>query len=208
MLNKVAILIDGDFFLKRFQEINKNNPKVADVDVFIKDLLSNVQKLTGTISTDVLFRIFYYTCRPFGEKRKDPNGKEIDFGTTPPFIAATAFLKDLSTFPQMALRLGELSFNPWKIALDKNNMPIKDVNGKFKYKPDFKQKSVDMKIGLDIAWLASKKIVDKIVLVAGDSDFISPMKFARREGLLVYLCTMQQKNIKIELKEHADFIIE
>jgi len=34
------------------------------------------------------------------------------------------------------------------------------------------------------------------------------MKFARREVLLVYLCTMQQKNIKIELKEHADFIIE
>jgi uncharacterized LabA/DUF88 family protein len=208
MLNKVAILIDGDFFLKRFQENHKKNPRHTDVDVFIKDTLKKVQALTGGISTDVLFRTFYYTCRPFGETREDPNGNKINFGTTPQYIATTAFLKDLSTSPQMALRLGELSFNPWKVELDANNMPVKNADGTFKYKADFKQKSVDMKIGLDIAWLASKKIVDKIVLVAGDSDFISPMKFARREGLLVYLCTMQQKNIKIELKEHADFIIE
>jgi len=64
-----------------------------------------------------------------------------------------------------------------------------------------------MKIGLDIAWMASKRIVDKIVLVAGDSDFVSPMKFARREGLLVYLDTMGQKMVKLELKEHTDFLL-
>ncbi len=64
-----------------------------------------------------------------------------------------------------------------------------------------------MKIGLDIAWMSSKRIIDKIVLVAGDSDFVSPMKFARREGILIYLDTMRQKMIKIILKEHADFII-
>lgn len=64
-----------------------------------------------------------------------------------------------------------------------------------------------MKIGLDIAWMASKRTVDKIVLVAGDSDFISPMKFARKEGLMVYLDPMRQPNIKLDLREHADFVI-
>jgi uncharacterized LabA/DUF88 family protein len=98
----------------------------------------------------------------------------------------------------MALRLGDLSFDGWKI--DPNNPTASP-------RPDFKQKSVDMKIGLDIAWIASKHIVDKIVLVAGDSDFIAPMKFARREGILVYLDTMGQKNVKIGLKEHADFLL-
>ena len=45
------------------------------------------------------------------------------------------------------------------------------------------QKGVDMKIGLDIASLSYKKLVDKIVLVAGDSDFVPAAKLARKEGI-------------------------
>lgn len=61
-----------------------------------------------------------------------------------------------------------------------------------------------MKIGLDMAWMAGKRTVDKIVLVTGDSDFISPMKLARREGILIYLYTMKNP-VKAELMKHADF---
>ena len=64
-----------------------------------------------------------------------------------------------------------------------------------------------MKIGLDIAWMSSKKTIDKLVLVAGDSDFVSPMKFARKEGILVYLYPMGQAHIKVILKEHTDFVL-
>ena len=103
----------------------------------------------------------------------------------------------MRTYPQVALRLGDLFFDGWKI----------DSKDSKKLKLDFKQKGVDVKIGLDIAWIAVRKTVDKIVLVAEDSDFISPMKSARRKGILVYLNTTDQKQIKIELKEHTDFII-
>lgn len=110
----------------------------------------------------------------------------------------TRFHNDLRTFPRLALRLGDLSFDGWKLdPIDSSKPP----------KPDFKQKSVDMKIGLDIAWMSNKGTVDKIVLVAGDSDFVAPMKFARKEGLLIYLYTMKQSRIKLELKEHCDLII-
>ena len=61
---------------------------------------------------------------------------------------------------------------------------------------------VDVKIGLDIAWLASRKIVDKITIVTGDSDFIPAMKFARKEGIHVTLCSLPK--IRPEMKEHAD----
>jgi uncharacterized LabA/DUF88 family protein len=44
-----------------------------------------------------------------------------------------------------------------------------------------------MKIGLDMAWLSSKRIVDKIIIVSNDTDFVPAMKFARREGVLVYV---------------------
>lgn len=198
-INKVSILIDGGFFLPRFKAQNAGqSPTITHVQPFLDKIIANVQALTGSYSTDVLFRTFYYDCRPYGEKVRDPQGSEVDFSQQPAFKAAMRFQNDLKTFPQMALRLGDLSFDGWKI--DPNNPTAPP-------RPDFKQKSVDMKIGLDIAWIASKHIVDKIVLVAGDSDFIAPMKFARREGILVYLDTMGQKNVKIGLKEHADFLL-
>lgn len=64
-----------------------------------------------------------------------------------------------------------------------------------------------MKLGLDIAWMSSKRTIDKLVLVAGDSDFVSPMKFARKEGILVYLYPMGQPHLKLILQEHADFVL-
>ena len=60
-----------------------------------------------------------------------------------------------------------------------------------------------MKIGLDVAWLATKRIVDRIILVTGDSDFVPAMKFARREGIQVVLVNMASF-VKQELREHAD----
>jgi uncharacterized LabA/DUF88 family protein len=197
-LNKVAILIDGGFFLPRFKNLHQRPPVVSDIQPFCGGLIQRVQDTSNPNEVDVLFRIFYYDCRPYGDVETSPNGQKIDFSQQPTFKAANQFQNDLRTFPQLALRLGGLSFNGWKIDPRNPQAPPK---------PDFKQKSVDMKIGLDIAWMASKHIVDKIVLVAGDSDFVSPMKFARREGLLVYLDTMGQKMVKLELKEHADFLL-
>ncbi|MFL5540716.1 MAG: NYN domain-containing protein [Longimicrobiaceae bacterium] len=61
-----------------------------------------------------------------------------------------------------------------------------------------------MKIGLDVAWRASKGIVDRIVLVTGDSDFVPALKFARREGVQVVLVTMGETKVKHDLLVHAD----
>ncbi len=68
------------------------------------------------------------------------------------------------------------------------------------------QKGVDIKIGLDLAWIALKRVVDVIVLVTGDSDFVAVMKFARKEGLKVILSPMGH-SVRRELKAHADLVI-
>ncbi|MEP7224437.1 MAG: NYN domain-containing protein [Actinomycetota bacterium] len=68
------------------------------------------------------------------------------------------------------------------------------------------QKGVDLRIGLDVALLSLRRIVDTIVLATGDSDFIPALKFARREGLRVYLDTMGAP-VRPELVEHADFVL-
>ena len=50
-----------------------------------------------------------------------------------------------------------------------------------------------MRVGLDIASIATKRLATQIVLVAGDSDFVPAAKFARREGVDFILDPMWQK---------------
>lgn len=198
-LNKIAILIDGGFFMQRFRKLSKKDPIKSDVESLITDIIQKVSHKNpcSALHPDILLRTFYYDCRPFGKKLKHPDGRIIDFSKSATHARQTTFLQSIDTIEQFALRLGELSFTGWKINAD-------DPKGKpF---PDFRQKGVDMKIGLDIAWMAGKKTVDKIALVAGDSDFISPIKLARREGIQIYLFPMKN-HLKHELISHADFII-
>ena len=60
-----------------------------------------------------------------------------------------------------------------------------------------------MRIGLDIASLSFKKQVSKIILMAGDADFVPAAKLARREGIDFVLDPMW-RNIPDDLNEHID----
>lgn len=55
------------------------------------------------------------------------------------------------------------------------------------FAPGFRQKALDMRIGIDIASLTLKKQADTIILVHADSDFVPATKLARREGVEVIL---------------------
>ncbi len=68
-----------------------------------------------------------------------------------------------------------------------------------------KQKGVDIKIGLDIATLALKRLVQKIVLISGDSDFVPAAKLARVEGIIFTLDPMGNP-IRENLEEHIDYL--
>ncbi|MGZ0075968.1 NYN domain-containing protein [Staphylococcus aureus] len=65
------------------------------------------------------------------------------------------------------------------------------------------QKGVDMKIGLDIASLSFKHQVDKIILIAGDSDFVPAAKLARTEGIDFVLDSLGA-DIRNNLSLHID----
>ena len=106
----------------------------------------------------------------------------------------------------IAFRAGEIIFNGWKLKaataqeLLKGARPLADDD----FQPDMEQKRVDIKIGLDVAWLASKQIVDKVILATADSDFVPAMKFARREGVQVVIATVGDHGLRRDLKVHAD----
>lgn len=65
------------------------------------------------------------------------------------------------------------------------------------------QKGVDMRIGIDIAHLAYKRLIDQMILVSGDSDFVSAAELARREGLDFILDLMGAHTAAV-LREHVD----
>jgi uncharacterized LabA/DUF88 family protein len=72
--------------------------------------------------------------------------------------------------------------------------------------PKIEQKGVDLRIGLDIARLSLCKLVDIIVVVTGDSDIVPAFKFARREGVRVYLDHLGH-GVMRALKAHVDIVI-
>ena len=111
---------------------------------------------------------------------------------------------------KVALRLGELSEYSVEYNL-KYSITKKLLNGSIDLndlkEKDFslslQQKGVDMKIGLDIASLAFKHQVDKIVLIAGDSDFVPAAKLARTEGIDFVLDSLGS-DIRDSLSLHID----
>ena len=98
---------------------------------------------------------------------------------------------------KVALRLGRLAQHSagWRIRQDptkkllKKNITVDDLSENDVHF-EIKQKGVDMRLGLDIASLAYKKLVNQIVLIAGDADFVPAAKLARREGIDVVLDPM------------------
>ena len=68
--------------------------------------------------------------------------------------------------------------------------------------PNIEQKGVDLRIGLDIARFALARSVQSLIVVTGDSDLIPAFKFARREGLRLFLCHL----VRAAVPELADII--
>lgn len=208
---KTAILVDGGFYRKRARFLwGKKTPekRAAELWAYCMTHLKHEQKIDDDLS---LYRIFYYDCPPLGKTVYHPLLKRgVDFRHSETYSWTLSFFEELKKQRKVALRLGELSDEHASFTI--SSSALKDICSEKKKISDlsekdfsvtFMQKGVDMKIGLDIASLAYKKQVDKIILIAGDSDFVPAAKLARREGIDFILDPMWA-TIKDNLFEHID----
>lgn len=131
---------------------------------------------------------------------------------TPSYSWNSEFQNILRTKDHFAVRMGELLDSQSEYVLKKKSVRdlLKDKKKLNELTPDdftldITQKGVDMRIGLDIATLAHKKLVDRIVLIGGDSDIVPAAKHARREGLEFVLDPMGHP-ITSSLREHIDVL--
>lgn len=204
-----AFLIDGGFFLRRFQQLRGNTTPRDTARALHWMCLEHLRKENRRRHN--LYRIFYYDCPPLSKKVHNPiTGIMLDFSKTPMAAWRLDFFEELKKLRKVALRMGYLNERSghWVIHPDK----VKDVLAgrlavnaltEFDVKYDVRQKGVDMRIGLDIASMTFKKQVNQMILVAGDSDFVPAAKLARREGIDFILDPMWS-SIREDLHEHID----
>ena len=144
-----------------------------------------------------LLRILYYDCAPYQGKVKLPvSGEEYEFQ------GSDRWLRELAAKDLFAVRRGVLKFRGYK----PKRIPVKGAElTDADFAPDFEQKGVDMRIGLDIANYATNRTVDRIILITGDTDCLPAMKQARTLGLQITLISFPETRLAPELLWHADF---
>ncbi len=204
---RIAVLIDGGFFVKRFNALYNKDRTMSGREV-AEYLYTMAHKHVG--KRNILYRIFYYDCEPLSKKAHNPiSHKAVDFSKTDEFKFRKELIEELKKKRKVALRIGVLKDNKsWSIRphvikdLLANKKAISDLTEDDVFF-EVRQKGIDMKIGVDIASLALKRFVDCIVLFSGDSDFVPAAKLARREGIDFVLDPMHA-NVEPQLFEHID----
>lgn len=204
---RVAVLIDGGFFIKRYNALYNRHGSKTPI-VVANDIYRLAHYHVG--NENYLYRIFYYDCIPLDKRVHNPiSNKCINFNNSPQAIFKRELIEELKKKRKVALRLGNLKTNSWQFKSGVVKEIIKGRKNASNFLEDdvffeIRQKGIDMKIGVDIASLALKQFVDKIVLVSGDSDFVPAAKLARREGIDFVLDAMYAPHIDNGLYEHID----
>jgi len=203
--NRYAILIDGAFFFRKLWSTLKRRPEIADVMAECMRIRNHT-----LVERHDLLRIYYYDAFPATGTIKNPiSGVSTNLGETEVFRKNMAFLQSLELQPDISLRRGETAARGWNLG----PKAIRDLSNERRelvaddFVPNIEQKGVDLRIGLDIARLSLRSLVQEIVVVTGDSDLVPAFRFARREGVRIYLCHMGHGVVR-DLKAHTDAILD
>lgn len=199
-----AILVDGGFYRKRASVLFGKKTPGQRADELLEYCKRDIRKTGGQ-----LYRIFYYDCPPSEKVLFHPlTRQQVNLAKSDQYVWMNDFLRELVKRRKVALRRGEnletqhgyqLKPDPLKKVL-RGDLAMSDLTEK-DFSLDITQKGVDMRMGLDIAALASNNHVNQIIMIAGDSDFVPAAKHARRSGIDFVLDPMWAR-ITDSLHEH------
>lgn len=206
---KTAVLVDLTFALKRYRTLIEAPSGKEHTPEQIVTCLWDTAKKHADANGGSLYRILCYDCAPFDKGSTNPiSDKFIDFRRTPAAVRNKEIHRLLLEKRSVAIRRGILAARGWIFTEEAFKAIARGHKTREQLTPDdvifdLRQKQVDMKLGLDVASLAYKRQVDRIVLIAGDSDFVPAAKLARREGIDFVLDPLWNP-IDPDLKEHID----
>lgn len=221
-----AVVIDGAFFLRRFHhsfpDLDRHDAVAVAAGVvgiaayhaaagqgWAPTAAARVAVQLRQESTE-LYRIFFYDCPPITKRVHLPvSGRALHLGGTAEAKMRTDLHHILHTARKVALRQGRLNeqFSTWRAKPDAVKrwvaQPRDFAPADEDFELDIVQKGVDMRLGLDVAAMAFKRQVRRIILIAADADFVPAVKLARREGIDVVLDPMGA-HAAVDLIQHVD----
>lgn len=215
MIDRIAYIVDGSFLTKRYQSVYKKFPSASAVESYIQCIQKYIKEKGYIQKNSEIYRIFFYDCKPIKEVLTNPiDNSSLNLSESNSLLNNESLQGGLNEKHYFALRFGVLQLankdNPWNQWQVKNKKisELKDRNIQASdLTPKITQKGVDMRMGLDIASITSKKLCTKIVLLSGDTDMIPAMKFARKEGVHVILHVLS-KWVHNAMATHADIIVK
>lgn len=202
---RYAILLDGGFVRERVKQ-SKGHVSAKGIRGIAAKIQAHPELAGGH-----LIRVYYYDAPPCQLRTTSPFGTELELAQQPAYASNWQILTELENARDFAVRLGEAKLKGWRvtrrprghlfqIAAEKRPLKPEDVE------PYIEQKGVDLRIGLDIARLSLCHLADILVVVTGDGDMLPAFKFARREGLRVYLGFIGG-NVSKHLRIHSDVVL-
>lgn len=131
------------------------------IDNYSIDYKKFIKWISGT---STILRAYYYDCLPYQSYKPTKKEREL-------FSKKQKFFISLEKIPRFCVRQGKLAYRG------------KDDKGH----PIFTQKRVDLLLGMDLGSIVTTRKVDEVAIVAGDSDFMPVVEFAKKEGVIVWL---------------------
>lgn len=123
----------------------------------------DLQKLSNyLVPNDNLLRTYYYHCPPY--LSQPPTDSQINR-----FDGKERFFGALRAIPKFEVRLGKLVYRG---------------DNKETGKPIFVQKLVDAMLSIDMIRLAATNQINRVIIVAGDNDFVPAIKVTKDLGVL------------------------
>lgn len=187
MEHRMAILVDGGFYLKRAKNLRRGDKSPKSRARELADYCRKHAEHEGA----EIYRVFYYDCDPLGKKAYHPLlNRTVDLSKTKDYAWKVEFFEELSKLRKFAIRKGQELEGSCQYVL-KSSVSKDLVRGKRDVSSltendfvlDVQQKGVDVRIGLDLALIAHERFADQVVLITGDSDFVPAAKYARRHGI-------------------------
>jgi len=185
-MKKTILLIDGGFLRKQAHIAHR---------VYDPQFIERYALACHTPDEDLL-RILYYDCAAFVGTALLPVSN-----TPTTFQGSDQWLHDVAALDLFAVRRGTLRFRGYVRKRSHQVGTLTDGD----FKPQFQQKGVDMRIGLDIAAYSAEHLVDRIILITNDTDCVPAMKFARISGIQTVLVEVPNRTPHRDLVAHSDY---
>lgn len=151
-----AVLLDGGFVVKKFQQSQKRFPTADDVE----QLCNTIGAREEFARYELLRNYFYHASPATGILVNPLDNSRTDLSATKVHSQHESLIDRLEMKPNFAVRLGETVTHEWRLgasamrSLTQATRPVQPND----LVPNISQKGVDLRIGLDIARLALRSL--------------------------------------------------